>query len=162
MTIAERLGSGKRVATPLNEDGGPPAAVRTVPKHHLPRDAVLLLILILASTGSFGLGVVAGKEGGGGEDIRVERSAGTEQAAAVGLATSSTELVRPAEKVVPTPEPVTPAKTGAFVASKTGTKYYLPWCGSVKRIKEENKVWFGTKTEAEAAGYEPAKNCKGL
>lgn len=49
-----------------------------------------------------------------------------------------------------------------FVASKNGAKYYYPWCSGVSRIKEENKVWFSTKEEAETAGYAPAANCKGL
>jgi hypothetical protein len=52
--------------------------------------------------------------------------------------------------------------TKRYVASKTGTKYHLPWCSGARRIKEENKVWFATKEEAEAAGYTPASNCKGL
>ena len=54
------------------------------------------------------------------------------------------------------------AAKGAYVASKSGTKYHLPWCGSAKQIKEENKVWFATKEEAEKAGYTPASNCKGI
>lgn len=49
-----------------------------------------------------------------------------------------------------------------FVASKSGTKYYFPWCGTVSRIKEENKIWFATEAEARKAGYIPAANCKGL
>lgn len=49
-----------------------------------------------------------------------------------------------------------------FVASKSGTKYYLPWCGTVSRIKEENKIWFATEAEARKAGYAPAENCAGL
>jgi hypothetical protein len=49
-----------------------------------------------------------------------------------------------------------------YVASKSGTKYHLPWCGSAKQIKEENKIWFATKEEAEKAGYTPASNCKGI
>lgn len=49
-----------------------------------------------------------------------------------------------------------------FVASKSGTKYYLPACSGAKSIKEENKVWFATAAEAQAAGYAPAANCKGL
>ena len=49
-----------------------------------------------------------------------------------------------------------------YVASKSGTKYHLPWCGSAKQIKEENKIWFVTKEEAEKAGYTPASNCKGI
>jgi hypothetical protein len=51
---------------------------------------------------------------------------------------------------------------GGYVASKNGTKYHLPWCGSAKQIKEENKIWFKTKADAEAAGYTPASNCKGI
>jgi hypothetical protein len=53
-------------------------------------------------------------------------------------------------------------QAGAFVASKSGTKYHLPWCSSAGRIKEENKIWFQTKEEAEKAGYTPASNCPGL
>ncbi len=51
---------------------------------------------------------------------------------------------------------------GGYVASKSGTKYHLPWCGSARQIKEENKIWFKTKAEAEAQGYTPASNCKGI
>ncbi len=52
--------------------------------------------------------------------------------------------------------------TAGYVASKSGTKYHLPWCGGAKQIKEENKIWFATKEEAEKAGYLPASNCKGI
>ena len=48
------------------------------------------------------------------------------------------------------------------VASKTGTKYYLPWCGALKRIKPENRVVFATVALARQAGYTPAANCKGV
>ena len=46
-----------------------------------------------------------------------------------------------------------------YVASKNGTKYYLPECASAKRISEQNRIWFKTKEEAETAGYGPAANC---
>ena len=52
--------------------------------------------------------------------------------------------------------------TGKYVASKNGSKYHLPWCPGAQQMKEENKVWFSSKEEAEAAGYTPAGNCKGL
>ena len=51
---------------------------------------------------------------------------------------------------------------GQFVGSVNGTKYHFPWCPGASQMKEENKVWFATKEEAEAAGYTPAANCKGL
>jgi hypothetical protein len=51
---------------------------------------------------------------------------------------------------------------GEVIASKNGTKYYFPWCGTVKRIKPENQVKFSSTDLARAAGYLPADNCKGL
>ena len=66
----------------------------------------------------------------------------------------------------PSPQPLKSAPltqgAGGYVASKNGTKYHLPWCSGAKSIKDENKVWFNTKAEAEAAGYTPAANCKGI
>ena len=49
-----------------------------------------------------------------------------------------------------------------FVASKNGSRYYLPDCSGAKQIKEENKIWFGSPEEAVATGYTPAANCLGL
>ncbi len=55
-----------------------------------------------------------------------------------------------------------PNNQGVYVASKSGTRYYLPTCSGVSRIKEENKIWFQTKEQAEARGLLPAANCPGL
>lgn len=49
-----------------------------------------------------------------------------------------------------------------YVGSKNSDKYHLPWCSGAKRIADENKVYFNSKAEAEAAGYSPAANCKGI
>lgn len=49
-----------------------------------------------------------------------------------------------------------------YVGSQNSDKYHLPWCSGAQRIHEENKVWFSSKQEAEAAGYSPAGNCKGI
>lgn len=51
---------------------------------------------------------------------------------------------------------------GDFVASRNGTAYYFPWCAGVSNISEGNKIWFQTESQAQRAGYHPAKNCKGL
>ena len=53
-------------------------------------------------------------------------------------------------------------EVGLVVGSKNGSVYHFPWCSGAQRMKEENKVWFASKVEAEEAGYTPAKNCKGL
>jgi hypothetical protein len=48
------------------------------------------------------------------------------------------------------------------IGSKSGKKYYYPWCGTVKMIKPENQVKFASIGAAREAGYLPASNCKGL
>ncbi len=52
--------------------------------------------------------------------------------------------------------------SGAVIGSKSGKKYYFPWCGTIKRVKPENQVPFKSAEEARSAGYLPAGNCKGL
>ena len=51
---------------------------------------------------------------------------------------------------------------GYYLAAKTGSAYYYPWCGGAARISPENLVVFKTSEDAKKAGYAPAKNCKGL
>jgi hypothetical protein len=52
-----------------------------------------------------------------------------------------------------------PSGSGAYVASKNGTKYYPVACGGAKRIKDENKVFFQTVEQAVSAGYSLAVGC---
>lgn len=99
----------------------------------VPRDVLVIAILILAALCSFGLGYLAGLDAGQGGGLSVEASPL--------VATSS---------------------DGRVLASKSGTKYYLPWCAGVERITDENKVWFNSSLAAVNAGYAPAANCKGL
>lgn len=51
---------------------------------------------------------------------------------------------------------------GQFVASRTGSVYYYPWCAGAQKIAQGNQLWFSSEAAAKAAGYAPAKNCKGL
>ena len=101
-----------------------------------PRDMLIIGVLVLASVFSFGLGYLAGVDEG--------RTVNT-------VVIESTSL-----------EETTTAVVGQVVASKSGTKYYLPSCSGVDRISEANKVWFASAALARQAGYTPAANCKGL
>lgn len=51
---------------------------------------------------------------------------------------------------------------GLYVAARSGSAYYYPWCSGASRILSSNRVWFSSEEAARAAGYAPAKNCKGL
>ncbi len=51
---------------------------------------------------------------------------------------------------------------GQVVASKTSDKYHLLTCPGAKTISDKNKILFSNPEEARKAGYLPAGNCKGL
>ncbi len=113
---------------------------------------LLPVILILIGLTAFGLG-------------RLSSKAESSQGLLIRLPDGTTETAAAYQAATPAPVAQTtaaPAGEGAYVASKSGTKYYLPSCSGVSRIKEENKVWFATAAEAAAAGYSPASNCPGL
>lgn len=109
-----------------------------------PRDAVIVAIIVLASSASFGLGFLAGQGAGQGSSRGV-------------VVETSPLVASPAEKPVATGRAVE-----RVVASKNGTKYYLPDCAGASRISDANKVWFASADAAVKAGYELAANCKGL
>lgn len=118
-----------------------------------PRDWFLGAILILVGATAFGLGRLSTLQGER-QGLLIRLPDGTTQSAAAYQASApAAAAAAPAQAA---------AETGAFVASKSGSKYYLASCSGASRIKEENKVWFATAAEAAAAGYAPASNCPGL
>lgn len=103
----------------------------------IPRDALILAVLVLASSASFGLGFLAGRETpmGQGTDVVID---------------------------IPPQDTSVADSVGAVVASKNGTKYYLPTCSGASRISAANKISFASVAEARAKGYQPASGCPGL
>lgn len=72
----------------------------------------------------------------------------------------STPMLAASPEFASLPEEAT--SKGEYVASRSGSFYYLPSCSSAKRIKEKNQVWFASKEDAEARGLKPASNCSGM
>lgn len=99
-------------------------------------DLFILIVLVLSSSISFSLGYLAAKDGLK-QEVFIDTSA----------AVYNAEIVK---------------GEGKYVASISGAKYHLPTCSGAKRIKEENKIWFDNKEDAELSGYTPAGNCKGI
>ena len=114
----------------------------------VPRDVLILAILVLSASASFGLGYLTGRDQATGQGSALTIEIAPAQPAAVAAA----GVAAPAVESTPS----------SYVASKNGTKYYLPDCSGAKRISEANKVWFTSPVAATAAGYAPAANCKGL
>lgn len=113
---------------------------------------LLVLGLVLFGTLCFGLGRLSRIEENK-PDLVVEQTSPTFAEASSGKQTNTKYLA---------PSTSGSSSRGAYVASKNGTKYYLPNCPGVSRINEANKVWFQTKVQAEARGLTPAANCPGL
>lgn len=60
-----------------------------------------------------------------------------------------------------TTQPEQPAATsGNYVGSKESDKYHFPGCRWAEKITPENRIWFQTKEEAQAAGYQSCGVCK--
>lgn len=110
-----------------------------------PKDVLIVIIFVLACSACFGLGILAGQDVGQGTN-----------------AFSISQIPQSASPLGTAIAPVSLPAGGQVVASKNGTKYFLPWCGGASQINDANKIWFATKEEAEAKGYQPAGNCKGL
>lgn len=118
-------------------------------KYKTPLEAALLpAVVVLVGLSAFGLGRLSSPPQHAGLVIQ--------------LPDGSTQSAAAYRAAAPAATAPTAAGEGAYVASKSGTKYYLPSCSGASRIKEENKVWFATLAQAEAAGYTAAANCPGL
>lgn len=120
--------------------------IKTIPD--LPKDIFILLLILLVGMGSFGLGRLSALEERKKTDLRIVQLPAT---ASLGVEDGQVSMR----------ETSTPVR-GIYVGSRSGTTYHLPWCTGAKRIREENQVWFSSKADAEARGYKPAANCKGV
>ncbi|MBY0110427.1 hypothetical protein K2Y00_00245 [Patescibacteria group bacterium] len=105
----------------------------------VPTDALYLTLVVLVAIASFQLGMLNERQTGGEAEFSIEY---------LGASAATPSL----------PEAV----GGVYVGSVNGTKYHLPSCPGARTISEGNKIWFASKAEAEAAGYTPAANCKGI
>ena len=110
------------------------------------------VIIILVGCSSFGLGRLSAFDEMR-ESVTIEPPSSNRQVDVAQNILPSTQIKDTTEK--------TPTE-GNIVASKSGTKYYFPWCSGANKIGKSNKVWFQTESEARAKGYTPASNCKGL
>lgn len=128
-------------------------------------EAVIAVLLVVVGLGSFWLGRLSVTQNMS-ENVSMGEYPKETQVAAplVPVLSDTARMASPTVSDRTSPQNVIKSSdaTKGYVASKTGTKYHLPWCSGARRIKDENKVWFATKEEAEAAGYTPAANCKGL
>jgi hypothetical protein len=126
-------------------------------------DLFIVIIIVLVGTASFGLGKLSAIEKKKTPIAVYQTDQALLSTVLKGQAMGENQGGASADSraAQSAPTPTTSAK-GLVLASKSGTKYYYPWCSGVARIKEENKVWFSTVDQAKSAGYTPASGCTGL
>jgi len=117
-------------------------------------DLFLGFIIILVAFGSFGLGRLSKIEGAK-TPIRIENSP---EISADTFNNSREAMIQGNNQIAS----ILNTQDTQLVASKSGKKYYYPWCTGVQKIAEKNRIYFASKTEAEARGYTPSATCKGL
>lgn len=106
------------------------------------KDVLIVIIIILVGLGSFGLGRLSKKAKN--ESLRVEYTA------------NEANIIKSTNK----PQNNLEQSRKTFFASNRGSKYYSISCSGGKTIKQENRVYFNTREEAEIAGYELSSSCR--
>lgn len=110
------------------------------------KDIMVVIIVILVGLGSFELGRLS--KGNGTSGIKIEYTEETSgQEANVASAIENTEIIQNSSRK-------------SFFASNKGNKYYPVGCSAGKTLKQENRIYFATKEEAERAGYSLSSSCR--
>lgn len=122
------------------------------------KNILTVVILILVGLSSFGLGRLSKLNESGG--LKIQYPVPLEANVISSPSTPST-LPKPSTKAPAAPPKATQSVTAkTFFASSRGNKYYSIGCSGGKTIKQENRVYFATKEEAENAGYELSASCR--
>lgn len=120
-----------------------------------------ILLIVTVSVVFFYLGRISAIKGDGG-GITIDYPRVSETATVINSTMNSTSTKSVASSTSPQTGTSSLTPSGAVIGSKSGKKYYFPWCGTVKRIKPENQVHFSSIEEAKKAGFVAGGNCKGL
>lgn len=127
------------------------------------RDIMVILVVILVGLSSFELGRLSKGTEDGGLEIKYGTNG---QATALeglnnapGASINDIDITAPKTATAATKPTVAPT-SGNFFASKRGSKYYPANCAAGKNLKVENRIYFTTRSEAEAAGYELSGSCR--
>jgi hypothetical protein len=115
------------------------------------KDILVVIIVILVGLGSFELGRLSKESASGGVKIEYP-SQGDE-------VTQPVDSTQTSLKNSNTNVASSDSSGKTFFASSRGSKYYTTSCSAGKTIKQENRVWFSTGEEAEAAGYTLSSAC---
>jgi hypothetical protein len=121
------------------------------------KDILVVVIIILVGLGSFELGRLSKEDSQSGLKIVSTQAGDYSQNRAQGVNTASAVESVNNNNQGQSSQNQNSGKT--FFASSRGSKYYTTSCSSGKTIKQENRVYFTTGEEAQAAGYTLSSSC---
>lgn len=116
------------------------------------KDILVVIIIILVGLGSFELGRLSKNTPGGLKIEYTGQKANTLDSidqTSINTYDSSYNLSE-SKKI----------NSENYFASSKGSKYYSLGCSGGKTIKQENRIYFKTNTDAEKAGYVLSSSCK--
>jgi len=115
------------------------------------KDILIVLIVILVGLGSFELGRLS-KGTGSTDGVKIEYTGKSASQNLEASALSAEDNLQ---------SNLAPVKSAtSYFASNRGKKYYPAGCSAGKTIKQENRIYFKTTSEAEAAGYTLSSSCR--
>ncbi len=127
---------------------------------NIPRDGIIVLLLIMTAFAGFGLGFLAGASNPSSvKSIQIESKAPSSKDE-MNIRKNREVIVKQKASVIKTTNTHT-IRNERVVGSKNGSRYYLSSCSGAKRIHKENEVWFSSAALAQANGYTPAVRCFG-
>ena len=116
------------------------------------KDIMVIAIVILVGVSSFFLGRLSNQASTSG--LKIENT--SQQATVIGANVSNNSQINLNPSIT---DKINNNSRGSYFASKKGKKYYSSGCSAGKTIKQENKIYFSTTTEAENAGYTLSSSC---
>ena len=134
-------------------EGAPAALQQKLLQNALtPQNLAIIVILVLVSSASFGLGILAQQGSGStnGAGLLVG-GAGISQNSSATLTTGNAV---PAKASTP--------EGGEVVGSSSTHQYFLSWCSGAASISKADTVWFATTQMAKSAGYTAGPDCQGI
>jgi hypothetical protein len=128
------------------------------------RSTLVVLIVILVGFSAFEIGRLSRQNSTDGVKIQypgeLSGQAVDQTANITSAAVSATALTAKTSSSIPAISKPATSGTQNFFASSRGSKYYPAGCSAGKSLKQENRVYFATRQEAEKAGYELSSSCR--
>ncbi len=124
------------------------------------RNTMVVLVVILVGLMAFELGRLS--KVGNSSGIKIQYNGEAESANVLNALKDSNVLAKPKVLGASESKPTNSSSTTGqnFFASSRGKKYYPVGCTAGNTLKQENRIYFNTREEAESAGYTLSSSCR--